>query len=120
MEPTESPSPTQKPPAYVPHTIPIRIHKSTAKQLRNIASKCNKKVYGRKVRADDIVAAALNLLTDEHLETIKQSTYSSNDQLEIEFKNYCKVNGQITKDEFLRLLLSRAATEKAYSIIKEQ
>jgi hypothetical protein len=111
MEPTELPALPKKVPVYVPHTIPIRIHKTTAKQLHNITSKCNKKSYGRKVKANDIILAALDLLTDEHLEKIRQSTYSSSDQLEIEFKNYCKNHGPVTKDEFLRLLLSRSALQ---------
>lgn len=108
MEPTELPSASTKTPASPSNTIPIRIHKSTAKQLRTIATKCNRKSHGRKVKADDIITTALELLTDDHLEKIKQATYSSSDQLDIEFKNFCKDQGAISKDEFLRFLLSRA------------
>jgi hypothetical protein len=111
-QPTAQPSlasiTPNKPPASTPNTTPIRIHKQTAKELRSIITKCNRKAHGRTVKADDIIAAAIELLTDEHLEKIKRSTYSSSDQLEIEFKSFCKTNGPLSKDEFLKLILSRA------------
>ena len=81
--------------------------------LRSIIAKCNRKAHGRKVKADDIIAVSVELLTDVHLEQIKRSTYSSSDQLEIEFKNFCKNNGALSKDEFLRLIISRALPQSS-------
>lgn len=113
MDPIESSTPTTKTPSPIINTTPIRIHKSTAKMLRSIIAKCNRKAHGRKVKADDIIAVSVELLTDVHLEQIKRSTYSSSDQLEIEFKNFCKNNGALSKDEFLRLIISRALPQSS-------
>ena len=88
-----------------PNSVPIRVTKSTARLLRSLLSKCNKKSHGRRVKADDIIKRSLELLNDSHLEEIKESTFSSQDKLEIEFKKYCQLHGPTSKEKFLSLLL---------------
>ncbi|MFK7823319.1 MAG: hypothetical protein AB8G05_04125 [Oligoflexales bacterium] len=95
------------------NSIPIRISRSTARHLRSILGKCNRKSYGRKVKADDVLRQALEELTDAHIEEIRQSSYSSQDRLEIEFKKYCKNHGAISKDKFLSMLLKNGLPEVA-------
>lgn len=90
-----------------PNSVPIRVSRSTARLLRSIIAKCNRKSHGRKVKADDVIQRSLQELQDSHFEEIKESTYSSQDRLEIEFKKYCQQNGNISKDKFLSLLLSK-------------
>jgi len=87
------------------NTIPIRIKKATARTLKSIINKLNKKQFGRKVIADDVIDKALSTLNGEDLEEIKISTYSSADQLELQYRNYCRKNGYIDKEEFIKLLL---------------
>lgn len=50
---------------------------------------------------DDILLKALPLLTENHFEEIKASTLSNADKLEAAYPEYCKKNGQISKDEYL-------------------
>lgn len=88
------------------NTVPIRIHKSTARLLRSLLLSVNKKKLGKRVKADQIISKALALLTDDHLEEVKTTTYSSADHLEVEFQKYCAKNGAISKDEFLNKLLA--------------
>lgn len=104
MEPS-TPQPSVK---SASSTIPIRVHKSTARSLKTIANKLNRKAHGRKVKVDQIVAKAISLLQSEHLEQIKQETYTSGDRIEIEFKQYCKRHGPISKEEFLSRVLAAA------------
>ena len=92
----------------ISNTIPIRIRKTTARLLQSYLKKCNRKAHGRRVKADDIIAMAISLLDVSHLEKIQIATYSSQDQLEIEFKKFCQTSGQISKDEFLKMLLLKA------------
>ena len=89
-----------------PNSVPIRVSRSTARHLRSILTKCNRKSHGRKVKTDDVIRRALDELRDDHLEEIREMTYSSQDRLEIEFKKYCQQHGSISKDKFLSLLLS--------------
>lgn len=102
-------SPIPSAPSPVPsHTIPIRIHKNTARILKTMLARLNKKSIGKKVRADQVIAKAITLLTDAHLDEIKESTYDSQDRLEIEYRKFCQQNGSISKDAFLKKLLSAA------------
>jgi hypothetical protein len=106
MDPTTDSIPIKSAPSS--NTIPIRISKPTSRLLKSILTKCNRKTHGRKVKVDDVLQKSLSLLADAHLEEIKNSTYSSQDQLEIEYKKFCQTNGNISKDEFLQRLLTAA------------
>ena len=88
------------------NTTPIRVRKATSRSIRTLLNKLNRKSLGRKVAADDLISKALDLLTEGHLEAIQKATYSSKDHLELQYQEYCKVNGQITKERFLEMLLS--------------
>ena len=88
------------------NTTPIRVRKATSRGIRTLLNKLNRKLLGRKVTADDIIFKALDLLTEGHLEAIQRATYSSKDHLELQYQEYCKINGHITKDKFLEILLS--------------
>ena len=88
------------------NTTPIRVFKATAKTLKSMIQKLNKKSLGRKVRVDDLILKSLSLLEDKHLEEIRDATLSNTDKLEISYQEYCKTHGQISKDEYLGRLLS--------------
>lgn len=98
---------TPKPPKPS-STVPIRIKRPTAKHLSQLLAQLGKKPLGRAVTSDDVIAKALALLEEKHLEEIKLQTYSSENRLEIEFKNYCKVHGQISRNDFLGKILNAA------------
>ena len=51
------------------------------------------------------IAKAIYLLTEGHLEAIQEATYSNQDRLELQYQEYYKLNGHITKDKFLEMLL---------------
>lgn len=87
------------------NTVPVRVRKATARTIKATLNKLNKRPLGRKVTVDDIVAKALPLLTETHLDEIKESTYSSQDRLEIQYQEYCRVHGNTTKEKFLEELL---------------
>jgi hypothetical protein len=90
---------------YQVNTIPIRVTKATAKTIKTLLQKMNKKPYGKNVRPDDLIQKSISLLSDEHLEEIKQASMSNSDRLELAYQEYCKTHGQISKDEFFGLLL---------------
>ena len=87
------------------NTASIRVLKSTAKKLRSLALKLNKKSYGRKIKADDIIIKSLSLLEEKHLEQIKAASLSNSDRINIAYKNHCKTHPGASKDDFLGLLL---------------
>lgn len=89
------------------NTMPIRISKSTAKIIKGLLQKINKKSYGKKVKPDDLIVKSISLLNDDHLEEIKQATLTNSDRLELAYQEHCKANGQISKDEYFGLLLKQ-------------
>lgn len=90
-------------------TTPVRLLKTTAKELKRIVVSLNKKPLGKKVRVDEVIVKALSLLENKHIEEIKDSTLSNTDKLELSYREYCKINGQISKDEYLGRLLDRGS-----------
>ena len=89
----------------VQSTVPIRVKKTTLRSIRQILNRLNKKAHGRKIITDDVVSKALGLLQDEHFEEIKKMTYSSQDHLDLQYQEYCRLNGQVSKGKFLEMLL---------------
>ena len=74
----DSPSNTRQPSKLPPpNSVPIRVSRSTARYLRSILTKCNRKSHGRKVKADDIIKCALEQLQEIHFEEIKACLLSS-------------------------------------------
>lgn len=102
----------------VSNTIPVRVRKATSRAIRTVQSKLNRKQLGRRVTVDDVVTKALSMLTDESLEEIKQSTFSSKDHLELQYQEYCRENGQVTKEKFLEMLLQAGIPTLKNSPIK--
>ena len=88
------------------NTLPVRVLRPTAKSLKGILLKLNKKSYGRKVRPDDVIAKSLSLLNDSHLQEIQEATMTNMDKIDMAYHNYCKNKGQISKDAYLGRLLS--------------
>lgn len=102
QQPTKESKTSKK---YQVNTTPIRVTKATAKTIKGLLQKMNKKSYGKKVKPDDLIQKSISLLNDDHLEEIKQATMTNSDRLEMAYQEYCKANGQISKDEYFGLLL---------------
>lgn len=99
-------------------TTPIRVKKSTARSVKALLTKLNRKNYGRKVVTEDIISLAISKLDNVDFEQIQESTYSSSDRLEIQFKKYCQEHGQVSKEQFLDALMRAGLPE--LSNIKNQ
>lgn len=84
----------------------LRLNKSTAESLRRLVEKANKKEYGKRIRADQIVNTALALVRPEHLIDLQQSSMSNADRIEALFKVQVEKKKSLTKDEFYGLLLA--------------
>ena len=85
----ETPNPTpqmnKKQPSNA-STTPIRVLKSTAKRLRTLITKLNRKSYGKKIKVDDIIIKSLFLLEEKHLQEIKAASLSNFDRINIAYK----------------------------------
>ena len=87
---------------------PIRVKVETKRLLDKLVSRANKKSYGRRILADDIIGTALELIEERHIEILQQGSMTNEDRFELERKMSAKRLGHaISKEEFLGILLGR-------------
>ena len=86
-------------------TVPLRVKRETKRRLLLELVKANKKDFGRRVRADDLVALAVGLVQPEHLRQLQEATLSNADRLEQRYQEHVKKHGSLSKDEFIGLLM---------------
>lgn len=86
-------------------TTPIRVKRDTRRLIEKELAKANKKECGRKIKADDLLRLALSLLGQEHIKSLQEASLSNADRLDVEYREYIKKHGTVTKDAFLGILL---------------
>ena len=101
--------------AKVAKTEPVRVAKETRRRILSDLARLNKKEHGRQVRADDLIALALTLVTPEHHTQLQDATLSNADRLQRRYLAYIKDHGAISKDAFLGKLLSENLAQKSSS-----
>ena len=91
----------------------IRIDLVTQKLVTSLLNKANRKSYGRKVKASQLIHAALLKLVDADLKDLQEMSLSNTDRMEMKYREYVKQHGSISKDEFLGLLLEQNEAKKS-------
>lgn len=86
-------------------TTPIRVKRETRKKILLELAKANKKDFGRKLRAEDLIAFALTLIRPEHVAQLQETTLSNADRLEQQYREFVAKHGSISKDAYLGKLL---------------
>lgn len=101
---------SQKPTKKAAAASSLRVKPETRKRFLSELTKVNKKSYGRKVRADQLLSLLLTLLRPEHLQQLQQGSLSNADRLEMKYREHVKKFGPVSKDEFLGLLLTEKSS----------
>jgi hypothetical protein len=86
-------------------SAPVRIGHKTKAKLEQLLRQANKDRVGRKVKADDLIALSLGLITDVHIAEICDRTRSNKDRVELLFRKLSKERRGISREEFLGMLL---------------
>lgn len=79
----------------------LRVKKETRKRAVNDLKKINEKEFGRKVRMDEYLSFAINLMSQDHREMLQSSSLTHQDRLNRDYKIYVAQNGMISKDDYL-------------------
>jgi hypothetical protein len=87
--------------------FPIRINALTKEKLSSEIAKANKKQFGRRITADDVINLALTLVTDHHIKLLQTKSMSNHDRIDMMYAEYTKKNGYVSKDDFLGSILSK-------------
>lgn len=89
----------------------LRVKPETRKRFLSELAKVNKKSYGRKVRADQLLSLLLTFVRPEHIQQLQQGSLSNSDRLEMRYREHVKKFGPTSKDEFLGLLLTEKSSK---------
>ncbi len=85
----------------------IRVKKSTAKIIKDHIKTLNKKEYGAKIVIDDLIIKLLEFARSEVLLEIQEKSLTNEDKLERTYQLYKLENPEVSKDEFLGILISK-------------
>ena len=105
MDQTNQPKAANPKPGGTP-TVALRVKRATKKKLATELARINKKEFGRRVRADELIQFALALVDNNHVAELQERSLSNADRLEQRYQEYVKANGTIAKDVFLGKLLA--------------
>ena len=87
-------------------TVALRVKPETKEKIDREVSRINhERQYGRKITTDDYVALAIRLVGSKHLEELKAAVMTNSDRMELEYLEYTKQHGSISKNDYYGLLL---------------
>ena len=91
----------------------IRVRKETRRKIVTVLTRINKKDFGRKIRADELIALALDTVTEQEIAALQQQSMTNADRIEAAFRAHLKRHPGITKDQFLGTLLNSQLSTNA-------
>ena len=86
-------------------TDSLRVSRETKKKVLSELSALNKKDFGKPILAEHYISLAISLLQSEHLEKLRAQSLTAQDRFEQKYKEHCSLNGKISKDDYLGILL---------------
>lgn len=85
----------------------IRINPEVQKKAEKLLLSANKKKAGRKIKVDQLLNLALDLVSDEHIKRLQDQSLSNEDRKEQLRQRYIEMRGPITCDEFTGFMLTK-------------
>lgn len=110
-KPTEKTSEKKSPPAKKRNVLK-KLDLESAKALASLKERANKKAHGRKIKDSEIIAKALSLVEQQHLQELQETTLSEKDRLHMAHEDFVKSNGKISLDQFIGRLLKGEISAK--------
>ena len=80
--------------------IAIRVHSETKLRVESLLKKANNKQIGRKVKPDELIRLALDLVTDKQIDTLKENSLTNLDRKKYLFQKYKENHGNVNWDDF--------------------
>lgn len=84
----------------------LRVSKSTAKYVKKLLEKINKKDFGKKVSTDALVSLALGLIGQKQITFLQDGSLTNNDKFELSYRVFLKSNPGVSRDEYMGKLLA--------------
>jgi len=86
--------------------LSIRIGHKTKNQVEKLLNKINANTAGKKVKSDQLIAAALRKIDADDIHVLRDSVTSNLAYFERAFDKQKSKNADISKDDFFALVLS--------------
>ena len=83
----------------------VRIGDETEKKLEKILAAANKKKLGRKIKVDQVVGLALELLTEDHIKKLQNQSLSNEDRKENLPQKWSQLHGPVSKETFTGVMM---------------
>lgn len=108
MENTEQKK-AAKPQSKRSNSSTLRVSNETRKKVFSELQKANKKTFGRKIKADHLIALAITRITAQDITELQEKSLSNQDRMEQAYREFVSKHGQISRDEFIGKLLTQNA-----------
>ena len=89
----------------------IRVQLETQRKAERLLAVANKKSIGRKVKVDQLLNIALDLVTELHLHSLQEQSLTNEDRKELLRQKYIESRGPISRDEFTGFMMTAAFHE---------
>ncbi len=100
MDTTDTKKQIKKPTPKV-STTGIRVSKEIRKDIARLLETINKKQFGKKIKVAQLIELAIKLINDDHIKELQQTSLTNADKIEMQYRDYVRQNGPISKDEYM-------------------
>lgn len=100
-----------KPATKKSNSAAIRVSIETRKKLLAEIAKINKKQYGKRVKLEALLLKLLLKLTAQDVAELQEASLTGKDRVEQSYRAHCSKFGQISKDDYLVLLLKSESSK---------
>ncbi|MBX3034507.1 MAG: hypothetical protein KF865_11335 [Bdellovibrionaceae bacterium] len=83
-----------------------RLSPETLRKADQVLQMANKKSAGRKIKLDQVLCVALDLVNEEHLKELQSRSLTNSDRREILRKKYSELHGPVTSEEFIGITMT--------------
>jgi hypothetical protein len=95
-----------KPSAKKNNSSALRVSNDTRKKVLSELAKANKKTFGRRIKADQLIALGLSRLTAQDIVELQEKSLSNQDKMEKAYRDYVSKFGQVSRDEFIGKMMN--------------
>jgi hypothetical protein len=85
----------------------IRINSENQKKIEKLLAVANKKKLGRKIKIDQLLNQALELVAEEQIKTLQNQSLTNEDRKELLREKYSEKYGPTSKDAFIGVMLTK-------------
>jgi hypothetical protein len=87
-------------------SVSLRVGHETKTKTDRKLEVANKKRCGRKIKADELLNLALDLVTEEHIKQLQEASLTNEDRRELLRQQYIETHGTISRDQFLGFMMT--------------